>query len=95
MKLAELIGVSYQQIQKYESGMTRLTVDRLEQIAAALGAPLIELLATEPSRASEASHLYGELSPDERELVALWRRLDDDPLRAAVLAILRSLPPGR
>jgi transcriptional regulator with XRE-family HTH domain len=35
--LAERIGVSFQQIQKYEKGATRITVMRLQQISGALG----------------------------------------------------------
>lgn len=36
-RLAELVGVSFQQIQKYEYGTNRLTCARLVKIAKALG----------------------------------------------------------
>lgn len=38
--LAKLLGVSFQQIQKYEKGVNRIGPGRLEQLAAALGAPV-------------------------------------------------------
>lgn len=36
MTLADIIGISYQQIQKYEYGTSSLTVERLFQICDAL-----------------------------------------------------------
>lgn len=38
-KLAELMGLSYQQIQKYESGSNKITVKRLIQLAKVLNVP--------------------------------------------------------
>ncbi|MDL1957357.1 MAG: helix-turn-helix domain-containing protein [Candidatus Desulfofervidus auxilii] len=40
MQLAEKIGVSFQQIQKYEKGYDRICVERLQQIAQAIGIPI-------------------------------------------------------
>jgi transcriptional regulator with XRE-family HTH domain len=40
MELAKQLGVSFQQIQKYENGMNRIGAGRLVQIAQALGVPL-------------------------------------------------------
>lgn len=57
MELAARLGISYQQVQKYEYGESQLTVPRLIQIAEALGIPWriildgeIALSDTEPSR---------------------------------------------
>ncbi len=36
MALADKIGISYQQVQKYEYGMARISVSRLVQLAEAL-----------------------------------------------------------
>ncbi len=38
--LAEVLGLSHQQVYKYECGTTRVTAGRLAQIAAVLNAPL-------------------------------------------------------
>jgi len=37
IELAERVGLSFQQIQKYEKGATRMSVFRLQQISEALG----------------------------------------------------------
>lgn len=42
-ELARLVGVSFQQIQKYECASNRIAASRLLTIANALGAPVAEL----------------------------------------------------
>ncbi|MDY6971810.1 MAG: helix-turn-helix transcriptional regulator, partial [Thermodesulfobacteriota bacterium] len=37
INLAERIGLSFQQVQKYEKGVTRISVFRLQQVSEALG----------------------------------------------------------
>lgn len=39
-ELGEQLGVSFQQVQKYEKGVNRIGASRLEQIAAALSVPV-------------------------------------------------------
>ncbi|MBW4055130.1 MAG: helix-turn-helix transcriptional regulator [Proteobacteria bacterium] len=39
-RLAEMIGVSTQQIQNYEAGSNRMNTDRLQQVAQALDVPI-------------------------------------------------------
>ncbi|MFZ5721968.1 MAG: helix-turn-helix domain-containing protein [Pseudomonadota bacterium] len=41
--LAEAIGVTFQQVQKYESGANRVSASMLARIAAQLGVPVAEL----------------------------------------------------
>jgi len=42
--LAKALGVTLQQVQRYEKGVSRLGAGRLAAIAAALGVPVIDLL---------------------------------------------------
>lgn len=44
-KLAAEIGVTFQQVQKYEKGVNRVAASRLYQIAQALGAPIESFFA--------------------------------------------------
>jgi transcriptional regulator with XRE-family HTH domain len=39
-QLAERVGIKFQQVQKYETGMNRVSASRLWDIAAALGVPV-------------------------------------------------------
>ena len=38
--LAEKVGVTFQQIQKYENGINRMAAGRLKRVAAVLGLPI-------------------------------------------------------
>lgn len=51
MQLAALLGVSFQQVQKYESGTNRISVYKLKQAAQAFKIPAESLLMLEASDA--------------------------------------------
>lgn len=76
--LAEAAGVSFQQIQKYESGANRISCSRLVQIAGALACAPAELLPNGPS--GELSERTEELSffahPGARQLARQFMALD-------------------
>lgn len=44
VELGDLIGLTFQMVQKYEKGRSAITVPRLAQVAAALGVRLVDLL---------------------------------------------------
>ncbi|MCX2721469.1 helix-turn-helix domain-containing protein [Roseibium salinum] len=52
VKLAEELGVSFQQIQKYERGVNRVGASRLQEIADVLGAPITFFFDDMPGRPS-------------------------------------------
>lgn len=52
-KLGEAVGVTYQQIQKYEAGKNRISADRLNNIGTALKLPLSYFLDVEDEARSQ------------------------------------------
>ncbi len=80
--LAHILGVTFQQIQKYESGQSRMSAGRLREVAIALGKPVAwfyepfdlpehsALVRSEDLRASdlrrEARRLVDELADADR-----------------------------
>ena len=52
--LASKIGVTFQQLQKYESGQNRISVDRLYLISQALSVSIHYLLGSEDSSSSDS-----------------------------------------
>lgn len=48
-KLGEALGITFQQVQKYEKGVNRIAGSRLVAIAAALGTTVGELMAEDPA----------------------------------------------
>src|SRR6056297_3710398 len=74
-QLAEQVGIKFQQIQKYETGMNRVSASRLWDIAHALGVDIaffFEGLASEVADKAEASGLPSDILAD-REALELLR----------------------
>ncbi|MDP2277965.1 MAG: helix-turn-helix transcriptional regulator [Nitrospirota bacterium] len=92
MVLAERVGISYQQIQKYEKGVSEISVSRLSQIAHALNIPLSRfVLDEEKMMVSESVSPYGTLSDNEIELLKLFRRIRDKKLKDGFLIAIKSI----
>lgn len=88
--LAEVAGVSYQQIQKYERGADRVTVPVLLLIAARLECSAGALLGEE--RPENENSLARQLSlPGALELVANFSRIRSDDTRRTLLGFLREV----
>jgi transcriptional regulator with XRE-family HTH domain len=70
-QMAELIGVTYQQAHKYETGINRISAGRLYQIARALGVEISHFFEdVEPGGAAARNQ---ELMPQQRMLLELAR----------------------
>lgn len=91
MALAELLGISYQQVQKYESGKSSITIERLLEIAEALDIPLSRFFPSEKELLSEEESPYGELTEEEKRLIELFRKIKDRNTRRAILKILEEM----
>ncbi len=97
--LAASVGLTFQQIQKYERGSNRVSASKLYQVATTLQAPVaffFEGLAdpVQPGVAEGAGAPFVHdmpLTPEERELAALFGRLDNRRLRRQFLGLLRAL----
>ena len=70
-QMAELIGVTYQQAHKYETGINRISAGRLYQIARALGVEISYFFEdVEPGSGATRNQ---ELMPQQRMLLELAR----------------------
>ena len=74
-QLAELLGTSYQQVQKYESGANRVTGARIERLVSALNRPLYYFFpnVTDVRAAPTVSAFLA--SKEGQKLSSLWPRL--------------------
>lgn len=100
-RLAALIGVTFQQVQKYERGANRIAVSRLVDIADALGQPagafVHGLGKGQPLCPTHASVVAASLAtPDGAKLAALFARVKSRPVRQRllnlVLAVVEAAP---
>lgn len=89
MKLSELIGVSYQQVQKYEKGSDNISVERLKQIAKAVNVP-VTLFFPGAEAVAEAPAVYAKTSEDEAALLELYRRIKSRKAKKAVIELLKT-----
>lgn len=92
MRLADKIGVSYQQVQKYEKGASKLSVPRLIQIADVFGVPVTAFLEeSKIGRVAETQAAFSNLSEDEAKVLMLFRRLKRKKLKEAFMEILKDV----
>jgi len=102
--LAETIGVSYQQVQKYENGTDRVGASRLFAISKALDVPIAYFFESDLSACSEDSSDY-ELenqavrrtvaTGEGRSLVLSFARIRDPQLRTKVLELAELLSDAK
>lgn len=106
MKLAEAVGVSFQQIQKYESGMNKVSIEKLKKISEALNAPLAYLIGIEKEEKrrekgimAEKGEAYGELgfeelSAEEIQLLHRFRSIKNAAVKEGINLLLYELGTG-
>ena len=80
-KLAEMVGVTFQQVQKYENGQTTLNVTKLQVIAQALKISVVEFFNDEPTE-------HVRLTSEEDELLQAYRRIKNGELRGCILKLV-------
>lgn len=78
-EVAAKLGISYQQVQKYENGRTRLTLGRLVELSEVLGTTSIEFMqmvtgeAPVPQR-PKVCHVHASVTIDEDHVVGTLER---------------------
>jgi transcriptional regulator with XRE-family HTH domain len=92
-RLGELLGLTFQQVQKYERGANRVSASKLWEIAAALKTPVAyfydglgdqEALAAQRDAAQEFM-----LSAEGIELMAAFPRITEPAIRRKIVELVR------
>jgi transcriptional regulator with XRE-family HTH domain len=98
MELAEEVGVSFQQIQKYEKGINRISAERIQQIARALGTSVNTFfeketvpMVSEPSVEYSPRKARMVVSQEEVKLLQLFRKINDEKVREVLVQQLKGL----
>ncbi|WP_214608063.1 helix-turn-helix domain-containing protein [Citrifermentans pelophilum] len=81
--LAERLGVTFQQVQKYERGVTKVNLMRLQELAIILGVPVSAFF-------DESSLVVFYLSEEESRLLKAFKQVPET-LRGSVLEIVDNL----
>ncbi|PCH45167.1 MAG: transcriptional regulator [Hyphomicrobiales bacterium] len=101
-KLGDALGITFQQIQKYEKGTNRIGASRMQQISAALKVPVAFFFedapahsgtpATGMSEASSTSYVVDFLSsPEGIQLNRAFVRIRNPAIRRKIVDMVKTL----
>jgi transcriptional regulator with XRE-family HTH domain len=94
-QLANALGITFQQVQKYERGANRVSASMLVKIAAKLETTVAALVG-EDGQAPVEAIIYAQLAtPGAAELLAAFAQIQDGEARRALLTIAEGLLPLR
>ena len=92
--LGEQVGVSFQQIQKYERGTNRMGSSRLVQIADVLDVPVSSFFEGLGKAEGADVEEGGPLNVKASKVARDWQRIDDERLQSKVAEMMRALARG-
>jgi transcriptional regulator with XRE-family HTH domain len=97
-KLGEALGVTFQQVQKYEKGTNRISASRLQQMAAVLGVP-VEFFFEGAPRASSQDVGASDVAPgfvanflstsEGVQLTRAFVRITDPKIRRRLISLVK------
>lgn len=99
-RLADLLGITFQQVQKYEKGVNRIAASRLFEIASALEVPVgfffdgINSSAAGSGVAEDGrdTEMFEHLiRPDAVQLLALFSTIQSPRVRRRIVDLVRAL----
>jgi transcriptional regulator with XRE-family HTH domain len=101
-RFSDVMGITFQQLQKYEKGVNRISASRLYQLSTILMVPVSfffeELAAPAPSEAMPETGPAAAIEaaifkrPLTIKLVRAFYEIDNPRQRDAVLSLFRSMP---
>lgn len=94
MKLAEAIGVTFQQVQKYEKGSNRVSASKLYDIALALQVP-VSFFFDEPVSAEQREFITLSAMPDGLDLLRAFAGVRDEHTRHQIIGICNTVANGQ
>lgn len=105
-KLGEALGLTFQQVQKYEKGTNRISASRLQQISETLNIPLAYFFKGAPVSEGAANAGFAEASPEEGfasdfvmtaeglSLNRAFARITDAKVRKRIVDLIVTLAEG-
>jgi transcriptional regulator with XRE-family HTH domain len=89
-ELAEILDVTYQQIQRYENGTNKLNVENIQMVADALSVPLSYFFDSYASTVITEEKLPF-LSSKEKNLLKLFQKIKDNRSKNLVIQLSRQI----
>lgn len=92
--LGEKLGVSFQQIQKYEKGVNRVGAARLQQIASALSVP-VTFFYDGDNKSREVESLLFLDSAFSLRLLRAYSRIKNQAVQRQLVTLMESIADGQ
>jgi transcriptional regulator with XRE-family HTH domain len=89
-QLGKKLGVTFQQVQKYENGKNRVGASRLQMISTALNVPVGQFF-TDDAGTSRTSAKPLTFDPQALRLAEAFTRLNDKELRNSILDMVEAM----
>src|SRR4029077_16377068 len=93
-QLARAVGITFQQVQKYEHGTNRISFSRLVEICEALECGVVDLIGT-PDKSKSSGSLSKQIAfltePGATDLLEAYASIDSPKRRRAILNLARQL----
>ena len=95
-KLGDALGLTFQQVQKYEKGANRIGAGRLLQIADILKVPVSFFFEEAASATHESDNFQANLdefvsSPDGLRLIGAFERIKSAVLRREIVSFVKTI----
>ena len=87
--MSKAVGVTFQQVQKYENGTNRVGASRLQEVARVLDVP-ITVLFGDTEGTGQGDHFAFLAETGAFDLLKAYTAIEDEQLRRDVLALVRS-----
>jgi transcriptional regulator with XRE-family HTH domain len=92
--LAIKLGVSFQQVQKYEKGVNRVDAERLNKIAHVLETPIVFFFDNGNAKEREVQSLLSSDPSKSLRLLRAFNSIEDDSVRHHFVSLIESVAPG-
>ena len=92
-QLGKAIGVTFQQIQKYEKGINRMSASTLYRLSRALDVSVIEFFSGLEGVLPDTKHLW--LSKDEIKLLKTYRSIREPDAQKHVMKLVETVASYR
>lgn len=89
-KLAAALGITFQQVQKYEKGTNRVSSSKTDMICAALGCSLFDIFAG-TAAAGSAPLSLPPVSAKALQVAELFEKIESDEAKAAIVRLLKAV----
>ena len=97
-KLGDALGVSFQQVQKYEKGANRISASRLRQIASALDVPVTHFYEAANDQGADGAD-GAAVDPARKNqglrLVHAFTQIEDPLVRQRIIDLVESFAASR